>query len=74
MAFLGDDEWDYRPRRPSARQQHSYNYNSNLDPNAYRRQDPNGLHRTRSTGHSPAPIVNVYNDVYQGQDANLRAA
>ncbi|GAB7325108.1 hypothetical protein MBLNU13_g09195t2 [Cladosporium sp. NU13] len=72
MAFLGDDEWDYRPRRPSARQQHSYGYN-NLDPNAYRRQDPNGLHRTRSTGHSPAPIVNVYNDVYQGQDANMRA-
>jgi hypothetical protein len=73
MAFLGDDEWDYRPRRPSARHQHSNGYNMNLDPDAHRRHDPNGLHRTRSTGHSPAPIVNVYNDVYQGQDTNLRA-
>lgn len=71
--FLGDDEWAYRPRRPQAHHQHSHGYNMNLDPNAYRRRNPDGLHRTRSTGHSPAPIVNVYNDVYQGQDANLRA-
>jgi hypothetical protein len=72
MAFLGDDEWAYRPRRPPARHQHSNGYPMNLDPNAYRRQDPNGLHRTRSTGHSPAPIVNVYNDVYSNTDAHLR--
>ena len=71
MAFLGDDEWAYRPPRPSARHHNSYGYNMNLDPNAYRRDPNGGLHRTRSTGHSPAPIVNVYNDVYQ--DANLRA-
>lgn len=71
MAFLGDDEWAYRPPRPSARHHNSHGYNMNLDPNAYRRDPNGGLHRTRSTGHSPAPIVNVYNDVYQ--DANLRA-
>jgi len=48
----------------------SNGYNMNLDPNAFQRRD-HGLHRTRSTGHAPTPIVNVYNDVYQ--DANLRA-
>ncbi|KAM0723109.1 hypothetical protein Q7P37_001309 [Cladosporium fusiforme] len=66
--FLGEDEWAYR-RRPSARHQHSGGVF--LDPNAQFRRDPNGLNRTRSTGHAPTPIVNVYNDVYQ--DANLRA-
>lgn len=73
MDFLGDDEWAYRPRRPSARHQHSHGYSTNLDSNAYRRDPNGGLHRTRSTGHSPAPVVNVYTDVYQGQDAKLRA-
>lgn len=71
MSFLGDDEWAYRPRRPSARHQHAVS-GYHLDPNAHYRREPSGsLQRTRSTGHSPAPIVNVYNDVYQ--DANLRA-
>lgn len=66
--FLGEDEWAYR-RRPSARHQHSGGVY--LDPNAQFRRDPNSLNRTRSTGHAPTPIVNVYNDVYQ--DANLRS-
>ena len=70
-AFLGDDGWAYRPRRPTARQQYSSGYNMNLDSNAYWRQDTNGLYRTRSMGRAPKPIVNVYNDVYQGQDAHV---
>lgn len=66
---MGDDEWYSRHHRPPARHQHSGGYY--LDPGATYRRDPNGLYRTRSQGHSPTPIVNVYNDVYQ--DSNLRA-
>lgn len=38
-----------------------------------RRQDTSGLQRSRSTGHAPAPIFNVYNNVYQSQDVDIRA-
>ena len=62
--YYGDDNWDYRGRRPSPRRNFSdvrrgHNY---LDPNMI---DGGGLYRTRSQGHGPVPIVNVYNDIYQ---------
>jgi len=70
MGYLGDDDYYHPPRRPHPYHMHSNGFNMNLDPNAFQRRE-HGLHRTRSTGHSPTPIVNVYNDVHQ--DANLRA-
>jgi hypothetical protein len=66
---VGDDDESPPPRRPQPHHMNS-NDDMNPDPNASQRRE-HGLHRTRSTGHAPTPIVNVYNDVHQ--DANLRA-
>jgi hypothetical protein len=72
--YLADDEWDYHPRRLGTGQYNRQGYNTNVDPNVYRRQyNSQNDYRTRPTAHSPAPIINVYNDVYQDQDADLRA-
>nr|OQO22268.1 hypothetical protein B0A51_09325 [Rachicladosporium sp. CCFEE 5018] len=67
MAWLGDDPWD-RPRRPQAHHQHS---GGHLQPRDPHQRVSGGIYRTRSQGHAPQPIVNVYNNVIQ--DANLRA-
>lgn len=59
--YSSDEESDYHRgrRRPSAHRHRSDRRSTYLGADL----GNNGLHRTRSVGHSPAPVVNVYNDV-----------
>ncbi|KAK3708925.1 Multidrug resistance protein [Vermiconidia calcicola] len=63
MSYYGDDDYDYaRRRRPSP-----HRYRSDRRSAQFLNPDPygSGLHRTRSQGHAPVPVVNVYNDILQ---------
>lgn len=66
--FWGDDGYDYdsygrrKPRRPSPHQFHS---TADRDGFLMAGVTGGGLHRSRSTGHGPAPTINVYNRVEQ---------
>jgi hypothetical protein len=65
MAFYGDDGWDYhRGRRPSR-------YEDFRRSQQYLNPGGSGLHRTRSHGHSPQPVIN---NIYMEQmdNASLR--
>jgi hypothetical protein len=57
-----EDEWEHRDRRPQTYRQE---YDTTIvDPSSYEnRGRGHGLDRTRSTGHAPTPVVNVYNEV-----------
>ena len=71
--YSSDEESEYRDRgrrRPSAHRQRSDRRSQYLGADL----GGNGLYRTRSQGHSPAPVVNVFNDVaadaYQRTEAS----
>lgn len=70
--YSSDEESDYKRgrRRPSAHRHRSDRRSVFLGADL----GGDGLHRTRSVGHSPAPVVNVYNDVaadaYQRTEAS----
>jgi len=64
--YYGQDDYDYSRRRPANYHRHSGHF---LTPE-HAHSSGGGLHRTRSQGHAPAPIVNIYND--QIQDAYTR--
>ncbi|KAF2722590.1 hypothetical protein K431DRAFT_41562 [Polychaeton citri CBS 116435] len=83
MAYYGADEWEGTfvahpappPPRPTVHHGHSsrdYRRTSQyLNPeNGY--GGGTSMHRTRSQGHSPAPVINVFNDV--NQEANQRGS
>ena len=60
--YSSDEESDYYARgrrRPSAHRHRSDRRSAYLGADL----DNKGLYRTRSQGHSPAPVVNVFNDV-----------
>ncbi|KAK5168080.1 uncharacterized protein LTR77_006648 [Saxophila tyrrhenica] len=63
MSYYGDDDYDYiRRRRPSPHRYRSdRRANQLLSPHI----DGGGLHRSRSQGGAPVPVVNVYNDMIQ---------
>ena len=75
MSYYGDDSWDYPPRRRPSRSPRRDHYESRRSAH-YLNPEPGygagGLHRSRSHGHAPQPVVNVYNDLYSSQDASLR--
>ena len=73
MSYYGDYDDDYYGRgrrRPSAHRNRSDRRSAFLGADL----GGEGLYRTRSQGHSPAPVVNVYNDVaadaYQRTEAS----
>ncbi|WPG99720.1 Hypothetical protein R9X50_00253900 [Acrodontium crateriforme] len=81
MSYIGEDDYDYeyesrhRRRRPSFDARRTTTTTAFLDPGAHMRGG--GLHRTRSTGGAPAPVVNIYNDQiqdhYSRQDSYSRS-
>lgn len=54
-----EDELAYRDRHPQVHRQHSYGYNTSVDPSSYWDRDPTYVVRTRNT---PA---HLYNKVYE---------
>ena len=68
MSYYGDDDYDYdreRRRRPSP---HRYRSDYRRSAQFLNPNDGGGLYRTRSQGHGPVPVVNVYNDMLQRSD------
>lgn len=65
--YYGDDgAYNYDSnRRPSPHHHHSdYRRSAYLDPGF----GSGGLHRSRSTGHGPAPVINIHNRMSQEND------
>jgi hypothetical protein len=65
--YYGDDgNYDFDSyRRPSPHHHHSdYRRSAHLDPG----YTSAGLHRSRSTGHGPAPVINIHNRMSQEND------
>ena len=69
-SYYGEEDYDYeRRRRPSPHRLRSdYRRSAHLSP-----PDGGGLYRTRSQGHGPVPVVNVYTDVLQDANQSSRS-